>query len=82
MIPANAIRQYKSPVDEKGGYRMYFVYQSGNQFIFECWDCSLTARDGSSVGGRKGYGEFSNVKDAIAQYEQYLDAWEPASLKA
>ncbi len=77
MIPTNAIKQYKTPVDEQGGYRMYAVYPQGKSFIFECWDCSLTNPDGSSVGTRKAYTEFSDLKEALVEYEKYLDAWEP-----
>lgn len=76
MIPSNAIKQHQSATDGNGGYRIYFVCPQDDKFIFECWDCSLTNEDGSSVGGRKAHSEFSNVEDAITEYNNYLEAWE------
>ncbi len=77
MISQNAIKQYKTPVDKEGGYRIYTVYKKENLFVFECWDCSLTSSDNSSVGTRKAYNEFPIEKEAVAEYEKYINTWEP-----
>ncbi len=73
---SNAIKQYKSPVDAQGNYRIYSVYQSGSQFIFEAWDCAETSNQGG-VGSRKGYGEHASAAEAVAQFKEYIEAWEP-----
>ncbi len=76
MEHSNPIKQYKSPVDAQGNYRIYTVYQAGDLFIFENWDCTETPTPGA-VGTRKGYGEHASAADAIAQFKEYIEAWEP-----
>ncbi|HCC05739.1 TPA: hypothetical protein DEP94_00015 [Candidatus Nomurabacteria bacterium] len=72
MIPANSIKQHTTLRDSNGNYRIYFVYEEGNGFNFECWDC----RDGSSNCSRK-VGEANlSQQEAIQTYEDHLKSWE------
>lgn len=72
----NAIKDYKSSVDERGEYRTYAVYPSEANFVFECSFWTLRDSDGSAVGTVKTREEYKTVEEATARYEEYLEAWE------
>lgn len=74
----NVVKQYKSPVDAQGNFRVYTVYPTGSLFIFENWDCTETSNKGC-VGARKAYDEYDNVADAIARFKEHIEAWEPGA---
>lgn len=74
----NAIKQYKSPIDKDGEYRVYAVLPLGIKFVFDCsfW----TMKEGSSaVGTIKVHEEYENLQDAIDRYDEYINTWETDS---
>ena len=72
----SAIKEYKSPVDPNGEYRVYTVHPVGNRFAFTCmfW---TDKGDGTGVGSMKAHDEYDTVEEAIARYNEFLEAWEP-----
>lgn len=76
MEATNSLKHYETIPDSKGEYRTYTVYKKEGLFVFECLDCTLR-QDGGFGCTRKAYSESSTQEQAVAEYEQYIDAWEP-----
>ncbi len=51
MERSDAIKQYKSPKESDGSYRVYSVFVKENQFVFDCWDCKMNNQ--AATGSRK-----------------------------
>ena len=78
----NAIKQYKSPVDEKGGCRTYAILSSEDKFVLHVSSWTLRDIGGTAVGTMHEQKPFDTLAEAVELYEDYLDKWEDGDGKS
>ena len=78
----NAIKQYKSPVDERGEYRTYAILPSEDKFVLHVSSWTLRDTDGTAVGSMHEQKPFDTLAEAIELYDDYLDKWEDGAGKS
>lgn len=73
------IKQYKTPVDEKGEHREYFLYKQEHKFLVECIGWKI--KDIGRAGGNPIYNhEFDSEEAAIKAYAELISRWEQQKL--